>query len=690
MDNIKEKYTSYIMSGIRRPAAFLVECLVRLLFRKIAFEKTSLETLKNYAGKGKIVFASSQSLTSSFFLFANLLRKHELPVPTLALGFRPYALQVLVVSMEKFYNRAASLLGIHKYIEVSDEEYMERVLNNGAGIAISLLSRSLLLRRYIDIKADFIQNLVDLQKKSEEPIFIFHQMMFWNQNPERTEPNVSPKAAGDRGLLFGFFTTKRSLSPAFIHICDPINLKEEIRKSKSGDSAAISSAVRDKLSDIYNNEKRAVLGPVVKSRYEMMEKVLLHKNVIDEIERLAALKNGSEKKLRKRAFKYFNEISADFSINYISIANKFLGFVFRKIFDGISFNMDDFRTLREASGKAPIIIVPSHKSHVDYLIITCLFYQNKIMSPHVVAGINLNFFPVGHILHHAGAFYMRRSFRGLDLYAVVFKQYVKTLVSERYPIEFFIEGGRTRTGKLLFPKLGILKYLVESVDEGYSDDLMFVPATINYDRVLEENSYSSELKGKEKKKESTVTFVNSSRSMLKRNYGKVRLSINTPISFKELRKQFKDKSSETEDLAMFLARRINEITMVTPFSLVTTAILFSGSRGFSLPILFERVQRLYDYLSFQKAPMASMLTDEGIEKSVQHVIESYKNDSIIGLIKMSEVQTLSEKAPDDIFLLNENERIRISFYRNTIIHYLIPVSFMSISLLCAENETSVS
>ena len=685
--NIKVKYTSYVMMGIRW-RSLLIEGLSRFLFRKIDFESSSLELLKNYIGKGKIVFVSSQNHISSFFIFADLLRKHNFPVPVAALGFRLYVLQLVKIFFENIYHTAASLLRMYKYIDVGDDEYIHSILNEGKSLAISLLSKSLLLRRYVDVKIDFINDLVELQKRSDEPVFIFHQMMFWNQNPERSEPSVSANATGDKGLIMGFFSTKKSISPAFVKISDPINLKDEINAFE-GDTTAISEAVRGKLNVIYNSEKRAVLGPVVKTRYEMMEKVLLHKNVTEEITRISNMQKIGEKKLRKRAYKYFDEIAADFSINYLGMVGRLLDIIFKKIFNNVSFDAEDFKNLRGMSGKGPLIIVPSHKSHVDYLIISYLFYKNKTLPPHVAAGINLNFFPVGHILHRSGAFYMRRSFRGLDLYAVVFKQYVKTLINEGYTIEFFIEGGRTRTGKLLFPKLGILKYLVESVDEGYSNDLIFVPATINYDRVLEENSYSSELKGKEKKKENTAGFAKSSTSLLKRKYGSVRFNINTPISFNEIRSELTDKSNETEDLAMLLARRINEITMITPFSLVTTAILFSGSRGFSFQALLEKVNTLYDYLSSQEILMSSMLLEDGLEKSMEYVIESYKKDSIIGLIKMSDIQTMSEKELEDIFLLNEDERIRISFYKNTIIHYLVPISFISIAILNARNEDSV-
>ena len=691
--NVKEDYTSYISGGIAKRRNILVEWFVRFLFRKIAFDTTSLEILKKHEGNGKFVFAVSQSRSISMLIFSNLLRKNNMPVPSLTLGFRTSFVYICTIFLKKVFHKILSILGIRKYRKVSDAEYLARILDEDKTVAISILSRALLLRRYVEKKTDFIYDLVDLQKSIDTPILIFHEMIFWNLNPEKNEPNISPKATGDRGIISGFFATKRSVTPAFIHIAEPINLKEEIAASNIEETAYISASVREKLHDIYNNEKRIILGPVVKTRYEVMEKVLLNKNVIDEISRQAAAKKTSEKKLRKKAFGYFNEIAADFSINYISAANRVLDFAFKKIFKGIKFNLDDFMNLRESMGKGTLVIVPSHKSHVDYLIISCLFYRNKVMAPHVVAGVNMNFFLIGHILRRAGAFYMRRSFRGLELYSVIFKQYIKTLVSEGYPIEFFIEGGRTRTGKLLFPKLGILKYLIESIDEGYGKDLLFVPATINYDRVLEENSYSSELKGKEKKKESTVSFVKSSRSHLKRNYGEVRLNINQPISLSELRKKLKvnKNESDTEEIAMFLAKRINEITMVTPFSLVTTAILFSSSRGFSREVLEERVKRVYDYLQFQNVSMADICKENnGINKSIDLVLESYQNDSIIGLVKLTGVKDSSKKALEDIYLLNDEERIRISFYRNTIIHYLVPISFVSLAILNSRDKNGTA
>ena len=176
--------------------------------------------------------------------------------------------------------------------------------------------------------------------------------------------------------------------------------------------------IRNSLMEIYNYEKRSILGPQIKTQQEMMEKVLYHKNVLDVIQQEMNEKGSSEKKLRRKAYGYFREIAADFSIVYIRFFKATNDYLFRKIFDGIHFDIEDFKRIREASSKGPVILVPSHKSHMDYIIISSMFYQNKLIPPHILAGSNLTFFPMGKIFRRSGAFFMRRTFKGLNLYAV--------------------------------------------------------------------------------------------------------------------------------------------------------------------------------------------------------------------------------------------------------------------------------
>ncbi len=690
MQTIEKGSTSYISGGIlRKSIGAFYELIVGSIFTKFVFDDETLETLREYSSKGRIVYASLQSSTTSLVIFTNLLRKEGLPVPEFAVGFSPYFTQRIGSFIIRGVSRLVAVFSPERDRRVTDEELAADVISKGGCICLSFLSASLFMRRYVDIKTDNLQQLIEIQKKTKEPIYVFPQLLFWNRNPERSGAIAKLEPTGDMGFFAGLITTLKSLTPGFIRIPKPINLKEEIAKLSTRDVARVTSSIRSRILEIYNNEKRSVLGPIIKNRGEMMEKVLYHKNVLNEIKKLSSGRRGHEKKLRRSAFKYYNEIASDFSIVYIKVFDSILSTVFRKIFDGIQYNSDDFRKLREASQKAPLIIVPAHKSHMDYLIVSTLFYQNMLMPPHVHAGVNLSFFPMGLIFRKSGAYFVRRSFKGLDLYTMVFKQYLKTLISEGYSIEFFIEGGRTRTGRVLFPKIGVLKYLIDAQLEGYSRDLNFVPVSINYDRVLEEGSYDKELKGKEKNRETTGAFFKS-RKLLKRNYGKVYVSFDDPISLADFKKKEKKGDELPAAFAEHITKRINEIAVVTPFAMTTAAILLSSSRGFSRKILDARLSMIYGYLKYCGAPMAESLAGNGAElkAAVDYVIKSFRDDGILKSLDV-EIEASAREGraeAEDVIVIDEEQRGRISFYRNTMIHYLLPPAFFSSAILKAERE----
>ncbi len=651
-----------------------------IFFRNIEFDSESLKTLQEFQGKGRVVYASFQSTNTPLMILVNLLKKYGFRTPDLALDFTPNILHMTVNffhTVSVFFNRLA---GRKKYEKISDFDYILDLLRGDRALILTLLSRKLFIRRYIQIKSDTLQYLVEAQKLIDEPIYVFPQIMFWNQNPERTRALITSRATGDRGFFSGFFTVLKSGTPAFMRIPPPFNIKEEIAKSPADDPRQIARKLRNRLLEMYNDEKRTVLGPTIKSQQEMMEKVLYHKNVLDEIRTLTETEHQSENRLRKKAYKYFREIAADFSIINIKWFNRAVQYMFTKIFDGIYFNIDDLKLVREAAQRAPLILVPSHKSHIDYLLISSLFYENKIIPPHIVAGQNLAFFPMGPIFRRSGAFFMRRSFRGLKLYPTVFKQYIKTLISEGYPIEFFIEGTRTRTGKLSSPKMGILSYLIDAVEEGYNSDMIFVPITITYDRILEESSYHMELKGKEKEAETTSAFVKS-RKLLKRKYGKVYLSFNQPFSFKEYRNGLKEGEDIADSLGYFITRRINEIVMATPFSVTSAAMLQSSAHGFTREMLKKRITLLLDYCSFAGVRMSDHLAAAAnYDEIIDYVLESYLQDNIVGE-PVAGVDRGSREVLEGLYTLNENERSRINFYKNNTIHYFLPVIFISLALL---------
>lgn len=321
---------------------------------------------------------------------------------------------------------------------------------------------------------------------------------------------------------------------------------------------------------------------------------------------------------------------------------------------------------------------------MDYLIISHLFYENKLIPPHIAAGINLSFFPAGVLFRHSGAFFIRRSFIGQKLYTVVFKQYIRTLIAEGYSIEFFMEGGRSRTGKLILPQVGFLYFLIEAIKSGYNNDLVFVPISINYDRILEEKAHMKELKGDEKQVESVRNVVKG-RKLLRKKYGKVYVSFNEAITLQEISESVADEKRLPAEIASKIFVRINEVTVVTSFALVTSAILMVSERGFSGETLKEIVIKLFDYLVYSNARMSDVLLDRSnLCEITENVIQTYLQDRILEQIKLDIKD--EEDSIEDFYVLKDDNRSRIGFYKNNIIHYFVPVAFVSLVILNNNRE----
>ncbi len=162
------------------------------------------------------------------------------------------------------------------------------------------------------------------------------------------------------------------------------------------------------------------------------------------------------------------------------------------MFSAVEVDEPGLERLREHAKEGTLVLLPSHKSHMDYLVLAWVLYRHKLPLPLVAAGDNLNFFPVGPIFRRAGAFFIRRSFSGDRLYAAVVDAYVRRLIKDGSPLEFFLEGGRSRTGKLLSPKLGLLSIVVDAALGVPTRTTWFCPVSIGYERFVEEKAFVRE------------------------------------------------------------------------------------------------------------------------------------------------------------------------------------------------------
>ncbi len=335
-----------------------------------------------------------------------------------------------------------------------------------------------------------------------------------------------------------------------------------------------------------------------------------------------------------------------------------------------------------------LIYVPCHKSHIDYLMLNYIIYQNNLHPPRIAAGKNLAFWPVGTIFRKLGAFFIRRRFHGAKLYAEVFATYLKTLIKEGFNIEFFIEGGRSRTGKLVLPQLGLLNMILRAYQEGVTQDLIFIPSFIGYDQVMEEKAYLTELKGSQKKAESWRQLFHI-RKLLKKRYGRVYLRFSEPIFFSEYLRQHQMDNrqlSEEErrtigrDLAFNIIQNINEVSVVTPFSLVCAALLTYPRKGVYRRELLEIINVFYDFLVERQAHLAETLTH--LPQAVEEALTLCEARKLITPIEKEE--ELADELGLGAYSIDESKRLVLEYYKDNIIHFFIPVSLVAMSILATQ------
>ncbi|KAG9656059.1 acyltransferase-domain-containing protein, partial [Aureobasidium melanogenum] len=360
----------------------------------------------------------------------------------------------------------------------------------------------------------------------------------------------------------------------------------------------------------------------------------------------------------------------------------------RAYHQGIHVSSEEVLRLRNVAQQAErkkqsIIFLPCHRSHVDYISLQVICYRLGLALPIVVAGDNLNFPVVGPFLQHAGAMWIRRSFGDDALYTTLVQAYLDTLLQEGHNFECFVEGGRSRTGKLLQPKFGILSFLLESVLSGQVEDAVICPVSTQYDKVIEVDSYISELLGQPKPKESLGNFLSSS-SVLSLKLGRVDVRFHEPWSLRDFINEQKSRLTTLppriktpEDVA--LKRRllttlgykvlsdINAVSVVMPTALVGTVLLTLRGRGAGKSELVRRVDWLTERVKKQGGRIAHF---SGLPTTV--VVE--RALEVLGPNLVGEYKNLPEKT------YYAADRFQLSFYRNMAIHLFVSEALVSAAL----------
>jgi glycerol-3-phosphate O-acyltransferase len=463
-----------------------------------------------------------------------------------------------------------------------------------------------------------------------------------------------------------------------IEFDEPISLRALL-----GDEAG--SAVRGRrvtraLRALYAKQRSARIGPDLSHRRTIVNRVLRTRAV-----RSVVAQEMREKRLTRRqgmlkARQFAEEIAANYSHAFVRFMEAALGRLWNRLYDGVVFG--HVETLEQTAEGHEVVYVPCHRSHMDYLLLSYAIYVHGYAIPHIAAGINLNLPIVGRFLRKGGAFFIRRSFRGNALYTVVFMKYLAAIMARGHSIEYFIEGGRSRTGRLLQPKTGMLSMTVRSFLRDPARPIVFIPVYFGYERIVEGTTYIGELSGKPKEKESVFGLIRTLRRMRER-FGKVHVNLGEPIKLADLldrydadwRTRVVDDDTRVpwvgaavDDLASTIMRHINAAAAVTPINLLAITLL--ATPRLALPKaellrqmdLYRELLRCFSY-------------------SDRVTVTSMSAADMLAYCQTMKVVSLEPHALGDIVRMSDESAVLATYYRNNVLHLFAMPSLVACAFI---------
>ncbi|MGH0029469.1 MAG: glycerol-3-phosphate 1-O-acyltransferase [Myxococcota bacterium] len=394
----------------------------------------------------------------------------------------------------------------------------------------------------------------------------------------------------------------------------------------------------------------------------------------------------SEKRVQKDAVRYLREIAAAHSPFVIDLVAQLIRMMYTRGYgETLHYDREKLAGVEALGQRHSVVFLPTHKSNLDHLVLQYMLHENGHPPNHTAGGINMNFFPLGPLVRRSGVFFIRRSFKDNPVYKFVLRHYVDYLIEKRFSLEWYLEGGRSRSGKMLPPRFGMLAYVVDAYRRARSDDVLLIPVSISYDQISDVFDYASEQQGGAKEKESFRWFVRLVRR-LSRSYGDIHITLGEPLSLaKALGAPDPDATPDPDEeslalqkLAFEMCVRINAVTPITATSLVTLALLGAGE-ACTVGETRLRLAGLLEDVERRGLPTAGSLdldSDEGVERALE-------------ALAANDVVTRFSEGSECVYLIGPDQQLAAAYYRNTIIHFFVNPAIAELALLrAAEDDTA--
>ncbi len=663
---------------------FLLRVFARRYFRDIGFDEATAARLRALEARGAVIYVMRYASRLDYFLFNALFRRHGLRLSRFANGIRFYYYRPLWEYLRIALTRPR---GASQEIELAQARAETRKLTL-EGESFFLFLRTARLRtwprgrrRAVEqgkSERDLLQEAVRAVWNSDATAHVVPLALFWRKGPRarRRFLNLFYGAATrptDVAKVTSFLTTYRGLS---VKVGEPVDLGAFVASRRGEGEQTVARKLRRSILMFLYREEKVVEGPTLQPLHKVQEAVLAAPRVQAAIEARGQENRRSLEGAVQEAEGMVREIAANMNSTVLAILNAAVGTIMRRLFTSI--HPTGLGRVAECAKRNPIVLVPSHRSYFDFLILSTMFYTNYLVPPHVAARENMAFGPFGYLWRRVGAFYMRRSFDD-PLYKEVFRGYLSYLIREGFTQEFFIEGSRSRTGRTNAPRLGMLTWNVEAFLDSRRRDLFFVPISITYERLVEERAIVGELEGAKKTEESMAALVRA-RKYLRRRFGSVYVNFGEPISLADALGERRERMTRTENegekrafiegLGNRITERINWAAVPSAMSVAACALLGKRRRGMFRAELASRMQEIVDLLQLQGVKLTEALErDQGdLEESISSLLPS-------------DLIHLTHDARGDILYFEESGRRALDLYRNSIVHFLAAPSFLARRLL---------
>ncbi len=366
---------------------------------------------------------------------------------------------------------------------------------------------------------------------------------------------------------------------------------------------------------------------------------------------------------RKKAIKNLKEIRAELSLPFLKTFEKFLDATLSQLYDGVNFH-DNGHNLGELSKTQNLVLVPNHQSHADYVVMNYVYLKRYNSPLFVAGGNNLNIFPIGPLFRRSGCFFIRRTFANDILYKLTLEAYLHYMLIKGYPIEFFFEGGRSRTGKLLPPRFGLYQMLIEAhnaIDEKVRRPLLFIPVSIVHEYVPEQKSLTRELDGGKKTTENAAQLFGLLK-LFSYQFGNVHINLGQPVPMPAI--NLPDIKRQTQKIAFECFVEVGKNMRVTPTSLLAMILLDEPTGALKWEEILTKARHIVTYCEKFLIPITDSITLPNLEKSLERSI-----DIMIGNKK---VEVIGNRSGKHVFYsIKEDSRKEILYFKNTVLHHFI-------------------